>query len=260
MLMKVSGLNGLFCSLLDQSVSSFARADVLASFEFDSDTYHEQQQTSNNKQASSMEKLAKIFPATPKTMLDEILAQCDSDLNQAVIRAEIRGHVMDYAFSHTNREVSAPNRNLPKEYLDFHSAVESSLVSLSLHQQAHPCSGLDRAELEIIAGGNPRNLMRNFVPVAQSICCHIAGKQYVHLNRIRTESEAETIWFLDQKKMQEGISCLLIEASTKEIADRAEDLLCQHIAHMAPLAIFKHSRPAQNLPSGSATSAAAMIH
>ncbi len=37
MLMKVSGLNRLFGSLLDQFVSSFARADVLASFEFDSD-------------------------------------------------------------------------------------------------------------------------------------------------------------------------------------------------------------------------------
>ncbi len=97
--------------------------------------------------------------------------------------------------------------------------------------------------------------MRNFVPVAQSICGHIAGKQYVHLNRIITESEAETIRFLDQKKMKEGISCLLIEASTKEIADRAEDLLCQHIANMAPSAIFKDSRPAERLPSGSATSA-----
>jgi hypothetical protein len=37
MLMKVSDLNGLFSSLLDQYVSSFARPDVLASFEFDSD-------------------------------------------------------------------------------------------------------------------------------------------------------------------------------------------------------------------------------
>ncbi len=37
MLMKVSELNRLFGSLLDQFVSSFARADVLASFEFDSD-------------------------------------------------------------------------------------------------------------------------------------------------------------------------------------------------------------------------------
>ncbi len=39
MLMKVSGLNRLFCSLLGQFVSSFARADVLASFEFDSDLF-----------------------------------------------------------------------------------------------------------------------------------------------------------------------------------------------------------------------------
>jgi hypothetical protein len=37
MLMKISELNGLFGSLLDQFVSRFARADVLASFEFDSD-------------------------------------------------------------------------------------------------------------------------------------------------------------------------------------------------------------------------------
>jgi hypothetical protein len=37
MLMKVSESNGLFGSLLDQFVSSFARADVLALFEFDSD-------------------------------------------------------------------------------------------------------------------------------------------------------------------------------------------------------------------------------
>ncbi len=36
MLMKVSELNGLFGSLLDQFVSSFTRADVLASFKFDS--------------------------------------------------------------------------------------------------------------------------------------------------------------------------------------------------------------------------------
>ncbi len=36
MLMKVSELNGLLASLLDQYVSNFARADVLASFEFDS--------------------------------------------------------------------------------------------------------------------------------------------------------------------------------------------------------------------------------
>ena len=36
-LMKVLELNRLFGSLLDQFVSSFARADVLASFEFDSD-------------------------------------------------------------------------------------------------------------------------------------------------------------------------------------------------------------------------------
>jgi hypothetical protein len=35
--MKVSELNRLFGSLLDQFVRSFARADVLASFEFDSD-------------------------------------------------------------------------------------------------------------------------------------------------------------------------------------------------------------------------------
>ena len=34
---KVLELNRLFGSLLDQFVSSFARADVLASFEFDSD-------------------------------------------------------------------------------------------------------------------------------------------------------------------------------------------------------------------------------
>ena len=39
MLMKVSELNRLFGSLLDQFVSSFARADVLASFEFDSDWF-----------------------------------------------------------------------------------------------------------------------------------------------------------------------------------------------------------------------------
>jgi hypothetical protein len=39
MLMKVSELNRLFSSLLDQFVSSFARADVLASFEFDSDQF-----------------------------------------------------------------------------------------------------------------------------------------------------------------------------------------------------------------------------
>ena len=37
MLMKVLELNRLFGSLLDQFVSSFARDDVLASFEFDSD-------------------------------------------------------------------------------------------------------------------------------------------------------------------------------------------------------------------------------
>ena len=37
MLMKVSELNGLFGSLLDQFVGSSARADVLASFEFGSD-------------------------------------------------------------------------------------------------------------------------------------------------------------------------------------------------------------------------------
>ncbi len=37
MLMKVSELNGLFSLLLDQFVSSFARADAVASFEFDSD-------------------------------------------------------------------------------------------------------------------------------------------------------------------------------------------------------------------------------
>jgi hypothetical protein len=35
MLMQVSELNRLFDSLLDQFVSSFARVDVLASFEFD---------------------------------------------------------------------------------------------------------------------------------------------------------------------------------------------------------------------------------
>ena len=39
MLMQVSELNRLFDSLLDQFVSSFARADVLASFEFDSDSF-----------------------------------------------------------------------------------------------------------------------------------------------------------------------------------------------------------------------------
>ena len=39
MLMKVSELNRLFGSLLDQFVSSFACADVLASFEFDSDRF-----------------------------------------------------------------------------------------------------------------------------------------------------------------------------------------------------------------------------
>ncbi len=39
MLMKVSELHGLLGSLLDQFVSSFARADVLASFEFDSDRF-----------------------------------------------------------------------------------------------------------------------------------------------------------------------------------------------------------------------------
>ncbi len=42
MLMKVLELNRLFGSLLDQFVSSFAtfaRADVLASFEFDSDLF-----------------------------------------------------------------------------------------------------------------------------------------------------------------------------------------------------------------------------
>jgi hypothetical protein len=39
MLMKISGLNGLFGSLLDQFVSRFARADMLASFEFDSDRF-----------------------------------------------------------------------------------------------------------------------------------------------------------------------------------------------------------------------------
>ncbi len=37
--MKVSEWNGLFCSLLDQFVSSFACADVLASFELDSDLF-----------------------------------------------------------------------------------------------------------------------------------------------------------------------------------------------------------------------------
>jgi hypothetical protein len=37
MLMKVLELGELFGSLLDQFVSRFARADVLASFEFDSD-------------------------------------------------------------------------------------------------------------------------------------------------------------------------------------------------------------------------------
>ena len=37
MLMKVSELNGSFDSLLDQFVSSFARADLLVSFEFDFD-------------------------------------------------------------------------------------------------------------------------------------------------------------------------------------------------------------------------------
>jgi hypothetical protein len=37
MLIKVSELNGLFGSLLDQFVSSFAGADVLAPFEFFSD-------------------------------------------------------------------------------------------------------------------------------------------------------------------------------------------------------------------------------
>ena len=39
MLMKVSELNRLFGSSLDQFVSNFARADVLASFEFDSDWF-----------------------------------------------------------------------------------------------------------------------------------------------------------------------------------------------------------------------------
>jgi hypothetical protein len=39
MLMKVSELHGLLGSWLDQFVSSFARADVLASFEFDSDRF-----------------------------------------------------------------------------------------------------------------------------------------------------------------------------------------------------------------------------
>jgi hypothetical protein len=39
MLMKVSEFIGLFGSLLDQFVSSFDRADVLASFEFDSDLF-----------------------------------------------------------------------------------------------------------------------------------------------------------------------------------------------------------------------------
>ncbi len=39
MLMKVSELNGLFGSLLDKFVRSFARAGVLASFEFDSDRF-----------------------------------------------------------------------------------------------------------------------------------------------------------------------------------------------------------------------------
>ena len=39
MLMQVSELNRLFDSLLDQFVSSFARVDVLASFEFDSDWF-----------------------------------------------------------------------------------------------------------------------------------------------------------------------------------------------------------------------------
>ncbi len=37
--MKVLALSELFGSLLDQFVSSFARADVLASFEFDSDWF-----------------------------------------------------------------------------------------------------------------------------------------------------------------------------------------------------------------------------
>jgi hypothetical protein len=37
MLMKVSELHGLYGLLLDQFVRRFARADVLASFEFDSD-------------------------------------------------------------------------------------------------------------------------------------------------------------------------------------------------------------------------------
>ncbi len=39
MLMKVSELNRLFGSLLDEFVGSFAHADVLASIEFDSDRF-----------------------------------------------------------------------------------------------------------------------------------------------------------------------------------------------------------------------------
>jgi hypothetical protein len=39
MRMKVLELNGLFGSLLDQFERSFARADVLASFKFDSDRF-----------------------------------------------------------------------------------------------------------------------------------------------------------------------------------------------------------------------------
>ncbi len=75
---------------------------------------------------------------------------------------------------------------------------------------------------------------------------YIAGKKYCHLNRIKDESKATDIRFVDKGLLEKDQSCILIEADSEEVAVRAEQLFDKHLANL--LDKFKEPPPPRAAP------------
>jgi hypothetical protein len=206
--------------------------------------------------------LQKMFQDAPDELIEHIFEGNNSDIHQTVRFLENMGYSMNYDYFN---ELGSPSRSLSADEAalaeDMDRAIQSSIesyripseedaelqlakkLSLKLSQTSVPAyPQLSKEQnLDIFkaaAGENPHRFCRRFIPVDKSIGGYIAGKKYCHLNRIKDDSTAESIAFVDQSHLASDVSCILIEATTDRVADRAEQLLHDHIAKLLPYAVF----------------------
>jgi hypothetical protein len=192
--------------------------------------------------------------------------------DEAALAADMERAIQSSMESDSHRMTSEEDKNLQlamklsleyrvpsEEDEDLQLAKKLSLDLLQTSGQAKLQIFSKEKNLDILnalkaaAGENPHNFCRRFIPVDKRIGGYIAGKKYCHLNRIKDDSTADSIAFVDQSRLAPDVSCFLIEATTDSVADRAEQLLHDHIAKLLPSAVFGGS------PAAPSRSSAAVV-